>query len=496
MRERLSSGPHPTVVKYIFAEPLKQEAATNFSHVMAANFVHTLVLRKGGILDQSATKELLNLYMEMTSAGAGALTLDPSLEDLHFNIERYVIERLGPQVGGRMHTGRSRNDLMATTTRMRIREEALRMHERLASLRKVLLAKAEEHSDTVMTGYTHLQPAQPISFGFYMSAIADALARDAKRFQSAYRSTNQSPLGSAALAGSEFDLDRQYAAELLGFEGVIVNALDGVAARDFVTDLFAALASTTITISRAANDLYVWSTREFGLVTLSDDVCHVSSIMPQKKNALTLEHCRAKAAQVIGYQVACLAAMKGSFYTNVRDVNREAVTPLFGALSETEAAIELFAVTVEGLEVNRDRMLAGAKEDFSTATALADALVIQLDIPFRLAHEIVARVVRDAVSRGLDATRIDADLINQEAEDIVGKRLDLSDALIHGALDPVSSLNGRKTLGSANPTETRRMLTEAQSILADDEAWLGNARRHLESAKTRLKVSVDEVLSA
>jgi argininosuccinate lyase len=495
MRDRVKVDPHPVLIKHLFAGALRENALTSFHHLMQVNAAHVILLDRCQAIARRDAQALLLLYRQMVQAGPECLDLDPRLEDLHFNVEAHVIRQLGEEVGGRMHTGRSRNDLNATISRMQTREAILRLVERSQALRTALLDRAVEHAETLMPGYTHLQPAQPITFGYYLAALADALARDSARLAATYERTNGCPLGAGALAGTGFPLDRRLAAELLGFDGLVENALDAVASRDHVLEVLAALAILTVTLSRLAQDLYVWATDEFGFVTLADEVSIVSSIMPQKKNPITLEHCKGKAAQVLGALVAALGAMRATPFSNVRDVNREAVSPLGEGVAQAEASLELMTVTIETLSVNPARMLARAQADFSTVTELADTLVRVEGLPFRTAHRIVAEVVVEALQAGKSAGAIDAEAVRQAAERVAGRRLALEDSTVHRALDAWSNVRGRQTLGSATPDETRRMVARARATLASESEWLAEKRSRLAAAGAALEESIAGILA-
>ncbi len=495
MRERLKSDPNPALIRHLFGPALKSDAADNFDNLLRVNLAHTVLLARAGIIAPETARPLLELYREMARTGPSCLELDPTLEDLHFNVEAYVIRRLGPEVGGTMHTGRSRNDLNATTSRMKARDALLQLVEVALSLRRVLLNRAETYAGLVMPGYTHLQPAQPITLGHYLSAMADALERDTARLEAAYGRTNRCPLGAGALAGTGFPLDRALGAQLLGFDGLVENSLDAVASRDYALELLSALAILTSTVSRVAGDLYVWATDEFGLIELADEVALVSSIMPQKKNPVTLEHCKAKAAQVLGALVAALGAIRAAPFSNVRDVNREALYPLKEAVAQSTAAMELMAVTVDTLTPRPERMGSRAQGDFSTVTELADSLVRTQGLPFRSAHRIVALLVAEAAAAGRRATEVDAEAVQRAAEKALGHRLDLGgDWDVQAILDPRRNVLGKQTLGSPQPDEVRRMVDRARKTLATEETWLAERRQRLASAAARLDLAVSEYL--
>jgi argininosuccinate lyase len=321
-------------------------------------------------------------------------------EDVHFNIERRLIDLVG-DAGKRLHTARSRNDQVATDVRLWLRGAIDELGDALASLRRALVDLAEKHADTIMPGFTHLQVAQPVTFGHHLMAYDAMLARDMERYVDCRRRVNRLPLGSAALAGTGFPIDRERVARELGFEGLAPNSIDAVAERDFAIEFVAASAQVMIHLSRFAEELILWSSPRFGFVALGDAFCTGSSIMPQKKNPDVAELIRGKSARVIGHLTALLVLMKAQPLAYNKD-NQEDKVPLFDTvdtLADSLAiATELIAT---GIVADAARMRAAAREGFATATDLADYLV-RKGVPFRDAHAAVAAAVRHAESRGVD----------------------------------------------------------------------------------------------
>ncbi|MEW6226529.1 MAG: argininosuccinate lyase, partial [Bacillota bacterium] len=328
LRERLNSQPLKEVAELLFRPAIERDFRLGFGHMIRINKAHVVMLAETGILPGDVAAKILIALEALEERGLGVADLDPSVEDLHFNIERWLIERTGPEVGGRMHTGRSRNDLHATLDRMIAKDRLNELLDLLILLREQLLRLASENLATVMTGYTHLQPAQPITLGHYMCALASAFERDTRRLEAAYETINQCPLGAGALAGTGFPINRELTADLLGFDGIVENSLDAVASRDWVPELLAALSIMMTGISRLAMDLYLWYTDEFSYIDLDGSIAAVSSIMPQKKNPITLEHCKAKAAHVYGALIASLASLKNVPFGHSRDVAGECVASL------------------------------------------------------------------------------------------------------------------------------------------------------------------------
>jgi argininosuccinate lyase len=492
MRTRLRQAPHPVVAKELIAAGIDADSAS-FGNVVRLNQVHAVLLDRAGIVSREQAQALLRVYDELARMGPGGLEFDLDLEDIHLNVETFVIGRLGRDVGGRMHTGRSRNDLNATMARLQARERIVAIVERAIALRQTLHQQAARHAASVMTGYTHSQPAQPITLGYYLGAVSDALGRDVRRVMRAYDTANFSPLGAGALAGSGYALDRHLASRLLGFAGLVENSLDAVASRDYLVELAAALAGLAVTISRLAQELYVWASDEYGFVEFGDDVCIVSSIMPQKKNPITLEHCKSKAGHVVGALVAALMATHAAPFTNNRDGNRELPAAVARSLAETDTILQLMTATLAGMTVHTGRMLDATRANFSTMTELADLLVREYGVPFRAAHELVASLVLDTVERNLRSDAIAPAEVVHRARQALGITVDEAD--VRRALDPRQVLEGRATTGSPAPRHVRAMLRRGRSEVRVDERWIARQRASAAAADGELQAEVVRVLA-
>jgi len=493
LRERLSTDTSVDLAEHLHGAQLRRDLAV-LPTMIACNRAHIVALAACGALEERDAAALLRFHAEI-EAQPGRLDPDPRLEDLYFNVEAAATRALGPETGGRLQLGRSRNDLNSAISRMTARDTTLLLAAALSGLRTTLLDVATRYQDAVMTGYTHLQPAQPITFGFYLVSLAEALARDDERLRGAYMRCNRSPLGAAALAGTSVPLDRVLLATLLGFDGIIVNALDAVASRDHVVELLAIAVSATMTVSRLAQDLYVWSTPEFGLVTVADEVAIVSSIMPQKRNPVTLEHCKGKAALVLGAFVAAASAMRGAPFTNVRDVGREAVRPFADGMAEAIDCLDLMRITLAGLSFDWIHALDRSRRDFSTVTELADLLVRDGALPFRTAHRVVALAVRRLADQGLDASALDAATLRSAATEIDVPDFGVNDIALQRALDPADVVAGRRTAGSAAPDQIGGMITAERLRLVDDETWLGVERERIATADRSLRQEVERIVA-
>ena len=361
---------------------------------------HAAMLADAGIITKADAKEIAKgLDAVLVEIEAGKFNFSRSLEDVHMNVESRLKEMIGP-AAGRLHTARSRNDQVATDFRLYVRDQIDGIDEALAGVQRALVAKAEAHAATVMPGFTHLQPAQPVTFGHHLLAYVEMIARDRGRFQDARKRLNECPLGSAALAGTSFPIDRHATADALEFDRPMANSLDGVSDRDFALEALAAATICAIHFSRLAEEIVIWMTPQFGFVKLSDKFTTGSSIMPQKRNPDAAELSRAKVGRIAGAFQSLAIVMKGLPLAYSKDMQEDKEVT-FDALESLALVIAAMAGMVADLEPQTEAMRAAAGRGYSTATDLADWLVRELKMPFRDAHHITGSIVKAAEAKGL-----------------------------------------------------------------------------------------------
>ena len=372
-----------------------------FAQDIAASMAHARMLASRGILTEDDCTAILDgLEKIKGEIEAGDFTFSRALEDIHMNVESRLSDLIGP-AAGRLHTARSRNDQVATDFRLYVRDTLDHLDDQLAAFQKALLGQAEAHAATIMPGFTHLQTAQPVTFGHHCLAYVEMAARDRSRFADARARMNECPLGAAALAGTGFPIDREATAHALGFDRPTRNSLDSVSDRDFVLESLSAAAISATHLSRFAEEIVIWSTPGFGFIRLSDGFSTGSSIMPQKRNPDAAELVRAKVGRIIGALTGLLVVMKGLPLTYSKDMqeDKEGAFDAFDTLSLCLAAM---TGMVESLSVDKAAMQAAASRGFSTATDLADWLVREAELPFREAHHVTGALVRMAETRGCD----------------------------------------------------------------------------------------------
>jgi argininosuccinate lyase len=418
---------------------------------------HAAMLQKTGVItSKDATAILDGLAAIGAEMDAGTFPFREEYEDIHMNVEARLRELIGP-AAGRLHTARSRNDQVALDFRMWVRDACDRTGAQIRALQKALIAKAEPNAATLMPGFTHLQPAQPVTFGHHLMAYVEMFGRDASRFADARARMNESPLGAAALAGSPFPIDRHMTAQALGFDRPAANSLDAVADRDFALEALAAATITAIHLSRLAEEIVVWMTPQFGFITMTDAFTTGSSIMPQKKNPDAAELVRAKAGRLLGSFTQLAVVMKGLPLAYSKDMQEDKV-PVFDAFDALELSLRAMAGMVADLEPNAERMAAAAGAGFSTATDLADWLVRELGLPFRDAHHITGAAVKRAEHLEIDLPGLSlTDL--QALEPRIGES-------VYKVLTPQASVASRISYGGTAPDQVRAQIKRWKETLA------------------------------
>ncbi len=447
-----------------FNEPVsdlvkRYTASVNFDQRLAAfdiqgSLAHAEMLAHVGVISQEDLQQIQSgMQIIITEIEAGEFEWSLDLEDVHLNIEKRLVELIG-DAGKRLHTGRSRNDQVATDMRLWLREEIDNSLDLLKQLRKALAKVALDNHTTIMPGFTHLQVAQPVTFGHHLLAYAEMFGRDAERLEDCRRRVNRSPLGAAALAGTSYPIDRERSAATLGFEAVCRNSLDAVSDRDFAIEFCSVSSMIMMHLSRLSEELIIWMSPRFGFIQLADRFCTGSSIMPQKKNPDVPELVRGKTGRVYGHLVALLTLMKAQPLAYNKD-NQEDKEGLFDTADTLRDTLTIFVDMVDGITVKADNMRAAALQGFSTATDLADYLV-KKGIPFRDAHEVVALAVRKCEE--LECDLADLDLSQLKAFDV-----NIEEDVFE-VLTLEGSVNARNHIGGTAP---ERVKQEAERILAD-----------------------------
>ncbi len=477
-------------------DELVAEFTSSISHdvfivdeVVDINLAHVIALAKGQVISKQDAAQIAKALLEVR----GKIELSPELEDVHLAVEQAVLSKLPVDIGGKMHTGKSRNDQVAAALRMRLRRFILDILKAILNLRDALLMQAERHVETLMPGFTHFQPAQPVTLAHHLLAHHDAFARDFKRFLNAYSRVNQSPLGAAALAGADYPIDRNLTAKLLGFDGLVENSMDAVSSRDFALEVMGCLSILMVHASKLAEEFILWSNPNLGYVEIPDAHASTSSIMPQKKNPVSAEVVRARCGHVSGYFSAACSVLKALPLSYNLDFQE--VTPLLweSCISSLQS-IKVLEGLVRDSIFKTDKLQEDAEADYLTATALANFLVREAGLSFRQAHFAVGEVVRKLLERSISFREAGAKEVTRLLAEITGKKL--SPSALEQVLSARRSLDLYRTKGSSSPREVSRMLKARRIQLDGDNKTVSDLEEKLKRAEDELRRLIEELLSS
>ncbi|MGD8912269.1 MAG: argininosuccinate lyase [Candidatus Thiodiazotropha sp.] len=427
-----------------------------YQYDIQGSIAHATMLARRGILSDAECDTIVQgLEQIRKRIEKGDFTWSVSLEDVHMNVESALTEAIG-EAGKKLHTGRSRNDQVATDIRLWLRDEIEQISNAILRLQTALLDKAELEVETILPGFTHLQTAQPVSFGHHMMAWFEMLQRDRERLADCLKRVNVMPLGAAALAGTTYPIDRHLTAELLGFSKPAENSLDAVSDRDFAIEFSAAASILMMHLSRFSEELIIWSSAQFGFIELSDSFCTGSSIMPQKKNPDVPELIRGKTGRVFGHLIALLTLMKSQPLAYNKD-NQEDKEPLFDSVDNLKGSLKVFADMVPAISCRKEAMRQATLQGFATATDLADYLV-RKGIPFRDAHEIVGKAVAFGIAEGRDLSQMELQELQRFSSRIEADVFDI--------LTLEGSLAARDHIGGTAPNQVRSAIARARERIA------------------------------
>lgn len=426
------------------------------------SLAHVTMLGKCGIVPEEDAETIRQgLKKVLAKIRSGEVVFSVSDEDIHMNIEKNLIDEIGP-VGGKLHTGRSRNDQVATDMHLYLRKRVVALTAMLQELQAALITQAKDNVDTIVPGYTHLQRAQPILFAHHLMAYVSMFARDAERLMDSYKRINVLPLGAGALAGTTFPIDRHFVAEQLGFDGVYENSLDAVSDRDFIVEFLANASLIMTHLSRLSEELVLWSSTEFSFVELDDAFCTGSSIMPQKKNPDVPELVRGKTGRVYGNLMGLLTVLKSLPLAYNKDM-QEDKEGMFDTVATLEGALQLFAPMIATMKVNKGRMREAVNKDFSNATDIADFLVGK-GMPFRQAHEVIGKTVLYCIQNN----KYLLDLTLEEFQQFS----DLFDDAIYNVLQPEAVVNARNVYGGTATVQVVAAIERSESALQSAKKWV------------------------
>ena len=478
----------PEYVSQVLNENFEDAKTLFLGPLISIHYAHLVMLADRGIVDSGDAHALREALDRISIADIRRTPYDGTCEDLFFYVERVLTGECGDEIAGRLHTARSRNDVDMTMYRMRLREHILTVCEAVLELREALTAIAGRHRDTLIAAHTHTQPAQPTTIAHYLLAVIEQLERDARRLQAAYVSTNQCPLGACAITGSGFPIDRQLTSTLLGFDAPTGNTYGSIATVDYLLESVGAITVLLVGLGRFVQDLLLWCTAEFGYLRLADGFVQTSSIMPQKRNPVALEHARAIASKAVGQAAAISTVVHNTPFGDIVDTEDDLQPLVAAAFRDAVRAVTLVAAALRGADFDVARLEAQAAQGGTTLTELADHLTRTHRVPFSTAHTIAARL--------LQAQRVRPDaplgaILSTVSGDLLGVPLQHSDSELAQVMSPRHFVEVRTTPGGPAPVETTRALEASRARLLTDRIWLderhaaladGNRERQARSA--------------
>jgi argininosuccinate lyase len=473
----------PEYVSHVLNENFEDAKALFLSPLMAIHYAHLVMLADRGIVPAADACVLRDALDSVSLSEVRSAPYDGTCEDLFFYVERLLVKACGEDVAGRLHTARSRNDIDMTMYRMRHREFIVALLATTLDLRRALIALADRHRETLFAAQTHTQPAQPSTVAHYLLAVVEQLERDGVRLRSAYACTNHNPLGSCAITGTGFPIDRQLTSDLLGFDGPTGNTYGSIATVDYLLESVSATSVLLAGLGRFIQDMLLWCTMEFGYLRLADGFVQSSSIMPQKRNPVALEHARAIGSKALGQASAITLAVHNTPFGDIVDTEDDLQPLVASMFRDAVRAVTLVAAALKDAEFDVARLEAQAAVGGTTLTELADHLVRRHGLPFKTAHAIAARLLlahRERPDAPLGATLASA------SSDLLGVPLDYTDAEIAEIMSPRHFVDVRTTLGGPAPSETARAIQQSREALARDDEWTAQTGARLDAAEARL----------
>jgi argininosuccinate lyase len=491
-RAEQESFPAPSYSANVLTDAFEDAKRLFLDYLLEVDYAHALMLAEQGIITPDEAHSLFAALDGLDRDSLHASSYDGTCEDLFFYIERLITAACGDDIAGRLHTARSRNDIDVTIYRMRLRRDALILIRAAMDLRREMLNIVERHHETVIPAYTHTQPAQPTTLAHYLLAMAEVLGRNIVRLRRAFEGINHSPLGACAITTTGFPIDRARTAALLGFDGPTTNSYASISAIDYFTELLASTSVMLVDVGRFVQDFLLLAMQEFAGIRLSDGYVQTSSIMPQKRNPVALEHVRILASKALGQATGVFISAHNTPFGDINDVEDDLQPLIANTLRDATRSLSLFAAALSTATFNTETLRRRAGEGFITVTELADILVRRDKLPFRKAHQIVASCVQLAQDRGVE---LSYDLLQTVARGIINRTVNLTADEVTKALDPENFVAVRGILGGPAPRETRRAVVLERDQENDDEQWYETCQAALKNYSQRLRTVADSFIS-
>jgi argininosuccinate lyase len=474
-------------VSCVLNENFEDAKAQFLAPLMAIHQAHLVMLAERSIVPPAEARTIRNGLVQIPLEDVKRVKYDGTYEDLFFYVERLITERCGEDAAGRLHTARSRNDIDMTMYRMQQRALILALAGASLELRQTLLALAAGHRHDVFAAHTHTQPAQPSTIAHYLLAVIEQLERDAVRIRAAYATTNQNPLGACAITGTGFPIDRDRTSELLGFDGTTGNTYGSIATVDYLLESVSAAAVLLAGLGRVVQDLLLWCTAEFGYLRLADGFVQCSSIMPQKRNPVALEHARAIASKGLGQAGAILLSVHNTPFGDIVDTEDDLQPLVFSMFKDAIRAVRLVAAAMKEATFNRAKLAERAEQGWITVTELADTLARDRRVAFKTSHSIAARFVAACVARPGDPRSV---VLRDVSADVLGQAIEYSEEELDRILSARNFVEVRTTHGGPAPSVTEKAIEASRAALDADRLWLAGKVEQLEAAEQKLTAAV------
>lgn len=457
------------------------------------DLAHAVMLAEQGIITGEELDQILSALVALDFDAIREREYDGSFEDLFYLLQQEIAKLCDPDVAGKLHTARSRNDIDVTIYRLQLRQDCLRLMRSAMDLRKVFLDLASQHHETLIPAYTHTQPAQPSTMAHFLLAMGENVGRDVRRLQRAFENMNYCPLGSGAITTTGFPINRHRVAELLGFTAPTVNSYGSIASVDYFIETLGAVAALLVNTGKFAQEFLLMAMMEFNAIRLPDGFVQGSSIMPQKRNPVALEHIRAIGSKALGQALGVITAVHNTPFGDINDVEDDLQPLIYSAMRDANRTVALFASTLRSATFNFDVLKKRAGENFIAVTELADTIVRKEKLSFKDSHKIVGACVKAAIEAGSDVTYA---TLQQSATAVIGRELSLTEDELNAAVSPENFVSVRTIYGGTAPTETKRAVKVEREREVEDDTWFVNSSDQLKIARENLDRIVKKKVSA
>ncbi|OOE14460.1 argininosuccinate lyase [Fictibacillus arsenicus] len=487
-----TSFPGKTYVDHLLRPVFNDQRDYLFKQMFKIHRAHVVMLAEQAILDKKEAAIILQGVETVSQTDPQTLQYDPQFEDLFFMMEHKISEQIGRDLAGEMHIARSRNDMGVAMYRLVLREHILTLLQSSILLTDALLEQINEHAETVITAYTHTQPAQPTTLGHYLTAVLDVLLRDIHRLWSAYETVNRSPMGAAALSTTGFPINRKRVCELLGFRELVENSYDAIAGADYLIESATAALSMMVNCGRWLQDFLQLVTHEYKIIKVADPYVQISSIMPQKRNPVSIEHSRSLASSSVGEALAAIQMIHNTPFGDIVDTEDDLQPHLYRSYEKANRVIHLMHAVIRTMEVDKQRALHQAKTSCITITELADVMARDKNVPFRLAHQITSSIAKKCSQEKLKLNELSIQTINEE----ISKRcnVSLSQEEWNSIICPIEFIKKRNIQGGSNPDEVKRMAEARYKLTRANEDRLAEEKNRLQIAEKKLTESVQKII--